>query len=262
MKLNNIKAAFFDMDGTIVSFTTHKISQRDISAIKALRERGVKVFISSGRDEKNIRMVIDGTLEVDGYVSMNGNLNVIGENVISEYFMDEDNVRYIVEASKKLGFALSLFTREGVILNKVDEMVHAVHDNVEVPIPRVASLDEVNLSKVFQMNAYTSRAFDEEHLVPYMKNTVFKRWTDSFADINSASTSKLHGIKDIIARLDIDIEDTISFGDSENDLEMIQGTGASVALGNAMSVIKDAATYITKDCDESGAAQFIEKYLL
>lgn len=262
MKLNNIKAAFFDMDGTIVSFTTHKISDRDISAIKALRERGVKVFISSGREESNIRLVIDGTLEVDGYVSMNGNLNVIGEEVISEYFMDEDNVRYIVEASKKHGFALSLFTREGVILNKVDEMVHAVHDHVEVPIPSVASLDEVDLSKVFQMNSYTTKAFDEEHLVPYMKNAVFKRWHDDFADINSASTSKLHGIKDIIARLGIDIEDTISFGDSENDLEMMQGTGASVALGNAMSIIKDAATYITKDCDESGAAQFIEKYLL
>ena len=37
MKLNNIKAAFFDMDGTIVSFTTHKISDRDIAAINKLR---------------------------------------------------------------------------------------------------------------------------------------------------------------------------------------------------------------------------------
>lgn len=39
MKLNNIKAAFFDMDGTIVSFTTHKISKRDIAAMNKLRKK-------------------------------------------------------------------------------------------------------------------------------------------------------------------------------------------------------------------------------
>lgn len=54
MKLNNIKAAFFDMDGTIVSFTTHKISDKDIAAINKLRESGILVFISSGRDKNNI----------------------------------------------------------------------------------------------------------------------------------------------------------------------------------------------------------------
>lgn len=262
MKLNNIKAAFFDMDGTIVSFTTHKISDKDIAAINKLRESGILVFISSGRDKNNIMKVLDNTLEVDGFVSMNGNLNVIGDEIISEHFMDEDDVRFIVDASKRLNFALSLFTREGVYLNKVDDNVHAVHDYVEVPIPKVADFNKLDLTKIFQMNTYTARAFDDEHLVPYVKNTVFKRWNDDFADINSKKTSKLKGINEIIQKLGIDIKDTISFGDSENDLEMIKGTGVSVAMANAMPVIKNAATYITKDCDESGAAYFIENYIL
>ena len=95
-----------------------------------------------------------------------------------------------------------------------------------------------------------------------MNNSVFKRWNDDFADINSKKTSKLKGINEIIQKLGIDIKDTISFGDSENDLEMMKGTGVSVAMANAMPVIKNAATYITKDCDESGAAYFIENYIL
>lgn len=262
MKLNNIKAAFFDMDGTIVSFTSHTISERDIAAINKLRERGVKVFISSGRDESNIKLVLDKTLEVDGYVAMNGNLNVVNDEAVSKYFMPYDDVKFLVDASDRFGFALSLFTEEGVFLNRIDDRVHAVHDYVEVPMPKVIDFNKIDLSRIFQMNTYTTRAFDEEHLVPYVKNTVFKRWNDDFADINSASTSKLCGIHDIINKLGIDIKDTISFGDSENDLEMIKGTGVSVALGNAMDIIKDAATYITKDCDESGAAHFIENYIL
>ena len=70
------------MDGTIVSFTTHKISDRDIKAINKLRESGILVFISSGRDKNNIMKVLDNTLKVDGFVGMNGNLNVIGDEIV------------------------------------------------------------------------------------------------------------------------------------------------------------------------------------
>ena len=262
MKLKNIKAAFFDMDGTIVSFTTHKNSEKDIAAINKLREKGILVFISTGREKSNIMKVLDNTLEVDGFVGMNGNLNVIGDEIVSEHFMDEDDVRFMVDAAKKFGFALSLFTREGVFLNKADDKVHTVHDHVEVPIPRLASLDGLDLSKIFQMNSYTTRDFDEEHLIPYMKNSVFKRWNNDFADVNSVKTSKLIGINEIIKKLGINIKDTISFGDSENDLEMIKGTGASVAMANASDEVKKHASFTTKSCDEAGAAFFIENYLL
>lgn len=44
-----IKAAFFDIDGTLVSFRTHRIPQSTIHAIAEAKQRGVKIFISTGR---------------------------------------------------------------------------------------------------------------------------------------------------------------------------------------------------------------------
>ena len=44
-----IKAAFFDIDGTLVSFNTHKIPDLSLDALKRLREAGVRLFIASGR---------------------------------------------------------------------------------------------------------------------------------------------------------------------------------------------------------------------
>ena len=44
-----IKAAFFDIDGTLVSFRTHQVPSSTIEAIKQVKERGVKIFISTGR---------------------------------------------------------------------------------------------------------------------------------------------------------------------------------------------------------------------
>lgn len=42
------KAIFFDVDGTLVSFKTHQISPAVRQALQALRERGIKLFLSTG----------------------------------------------------------------------------------------------------------------------------------------------------------------------------------------------------------------------
>ena len=44
-----IQAVFFDVDGTLISFNTHKIPDSTRRALHEMRRRGVKVFIASGR---------------------------------------------------------------------------------------------------------------------------------------------------------------------------------------------------------------------
>ena len=50
---------------------------------------------------------------------------------------------------------------------------------------------------------------------------------------------------------------TISFGDNYNDIDMIKNTKIGVAMRNAIDEVKEIATFITKSCDEDG----IEYYL-
>ena len=47
-----VKAVFFDIDGTLVSFTTHTIPESTRRALQALRQNGVKVFIATGRPNR------------------------------------------------------------------------------------------------------------------------------------------------------------------------------------------------------------------
>ena len=44
-----IKALFFDVDGTLVSFNTHKIPTSTVEALEEAKKRGVKLFIATGR---------------------------------------------------------------------------------------------------------------------------------------------------------------------------------------------------------------------
>ena len=55
----DIKTAFFDIDGTLTSFVTHVVPQSTIDALHALQRNGVKVFICSGRAPSYMGVVLD-----------------------------------------------------------------------------------------------------------------------------------------------------------------------------------------------------------
>ena len=44
-----IKALFFDIDGTLVSFRTHEIPESTVNALEEVKKQGLKVYISTGR---------------------------------------------------------------------------------------------------------------------------------------------------------------------------------------------------------------------
>jgi HAD superfamily hydrolase (TIGR01484 family) len=64
---NRIKAIFFDIDGTLVSFKTHKVPQETKDAIIQLRKQGIKVFVATGRMLPMVKVLDD--IEFDGYVA-------------------------------------------------------------------------------------------------------------------------------------------------------------------------------------------------
>ena len=64
-----IKAIFFDIDGTLVSFNTHRIPDSTRKAIETIKNRGIKVFIATGRHISVINNL--DNIEFDGYITLN-----------------------------------------------------------------------------------------------------------------------------------------------------------------------------------------------
>ena len=65
-----IRAVFFDIDGTLVSFNSHTIPDSTIQAVRRIRQKGVKVFIATGRPLPFVDNL--GSLEYDGIMTVNG----------------------------------------------------------------------------------------------------------------------------------------------------------------------------------------------
>ena len=67
-----IKAAFFDIDGTLLSFKTHLMPQSTKEAIARMREQGILTIISSGRPTYQLPPCI--VTGFDAYLTLNGQL--------------------------------------------------------------------------------------------------------------------------------------------------------------------------------------------
>ena len=77
-------------------------------------------------------------------------------------------------------------------------------------------------------------------------------------EIVSKHTSKGDALITLAKKLNIDIEETISFGDSDNDSSMIKVSGMGVAMGNASEDIKAIADIVTDSNNNDGLAKAIE----
>ena len=81
-----------------------------------------------------------------------------------------------------------------------------------------------------------------------------------FIDINNKGITKGTGIEKLAEFLKIPLEQTLSIGDSINDLSMFERSSVDVAVYNSINDLKVNADIITKSNDNEGVAKFLKKY--
>lgn len=254
-----IKAAFFDIDGTLLSFKTHRVSEGTVRAFGRLHRAGVRTFISSGRP-----MVLIPPMPVsfEGYITMNGGLvqvNDIPAPLRSNPIPEADKQAWL-DFAEKHNIATMLFTASGMMGAQVNEVALRLRDQLEFEMPPMVDISEMRRHEAFQLIAIMTPRCDAE-VGALMPGCRLPRWTEVFTDIVAAGNSKAEGMDAICRHYGISQDDTIAFGDGGNDIEMLQWAGIGVAMGNAAPEVQAAADMVTATVDEEGIEQAIEKII-
>lgn len=255
------KIIFFDIDGTLISNNTQYITPELLSAFRTLREKGIKLCISSGRHISTVHVLgVDKDFTFDSYITLNGNTCFAeGELLFSNPVCPED-VAAAIDFTEKKHLPCAIMEREGIYLNFIDETVKIVFESIHTPPPDVKDIREGLHTDVYQVIPITADKRVVEEMLAGMPHCKVTSWHPFAYDIVDKNGGKARGIEEILRFYGIDISETMAFGDGDNDIEMLQYVAHPIAMGNAEPAVKMCAEYVTSSVDEGGIVAALRHY--
>lgn len=283
--MDNVKAIFLDMDGTIL----HKDNRVDIETVKVisqLRNQGYKVFLATGRAHDEIHYLVPESFEVDGIISSNGTLGVVEEETIFKHSLSYNTVLEIVKRAKQqaIYYEVFPFDRQRIVLKEdkawAEELFEANTPPGKVGESEWTSRKESIVEKVDWEDSIPDSTFSKIYLFSpdYDKITNFRNQLieDEVAlHISVSNSSRFNaetmafevdkgtGIKEMIEHFGIRQEETLVIGDSDNDRAMFAFGHYTVAMKNARPEIQALAKDVTSlTNEENGAAAYLSEHFI
>lgn len=255
-----IEAIFFDIDGTLISFETHKMTEALQNALVKLKENGIKLFIATGRHISEMNE-LEKYPYFDGYITLNG-CYCYNEN--GPYFTspisEKDKLTAIKLASKKI-VPIALIDDSTMTVNYRNDYVIRAATMANVPIPEIQDPNVYLNREVYQLVLYCP-AHEDEVILSQMDSLTASRWHPDFIDVTPKHIAKHIGIQETCRIYHLNIENCMAFGDGGNDIDMLKSVGYGIAMGNSSESVKQAAKETTLSCEEDGIIHTLKKYNL
>lgn len=267
-----VKLFVTDLDGTLL-FPSLQVSERAIAAFRRLHQLGVQCAIATGRPCGGaITCIGEEVLQRLGLphgqpgIYMNGSVVIgkAGEKLHLEYITPQQT-QQVLAVAEQHGWLPRVcgYGESGIFCLEKDKFTMELYEHYGEAAPQVITREvfqntlfcklAVNGSPedVLKIRQILQLAFEGTDLRPV-------RPIPCSVEICPAKVSKAEGLRSLLQHLQLQQEEVFAIGDSENDVEMLEFAGVSVAVGNANAVARDAAKFITCRCDEDAVAKAAE----
>ena len=273
-KKMTIKMIATDMDGTLLDGQGQLDLPRLTTILDELEKRDIRFVVATGNEIPRMRLLLGDLVERMTLVVANG-ARIFEKNQLSmssfwkaglirdalAYFSGHERELQLVVTSERGGFV-----QEGTefpLIEKVmtKEMAQLFHKRMNF----VPSLQNYPFDKVLKMSMMVEEAAAAEHA--RLINQHFAGRLSAVAsgygaiDILQDGMHKAWGLQQLMAKWQIQSSEIMAFGDSENDIEMLELAGISYAMENGDERVKEVADHLAPANTEAGVLQVLEQFL-
>ncbi|MDU5510127.1 sugar-phosphatase [Enterococcus gilvus] len=268
----SIKLVAIDLDGTLLN-DHHEINQPVVASIKAAREAGIYVVLSTGRPLSGTRAQLEvlGLNQLDDYIITYNGALVLNTNtwdVVAEHNLTREDYLEIDCLARSLDVHLHLADKESMYTANRDISPYTILESYLVNMPLHYRTPEEIAKNVLAVKMMMiddpeilGEAFKKIPKELFEKYTIV-RSTPYFIEVLNANASKGMALKELSEHLGLEPSEVMAIGDAENDLSMIEFAGTGVAMGNASETVKGAADYTVATNLEDGVKEAFERWVL
>ena len=269
-----IKLIATDMDGTLLDPKGQVDLPRLEKILDQLEERGIRFVIATGNEIHRVKQLLGHLTERVVLIVANGARIFEGNQLLQAQTWDDDMVNRALEFFKgrecQDQFVVTSmnggFVKEGTVFTQLENFM--TPEMIELFYQRMNFVEELE-SHLFGGVLKMSLVVGEERSDAVLEeiNQLFNGHVQAVSsgygciDILQAGIHKAWGLQELLKRWDIKAEEIMAFGDSENDVEMLQLAGIAYAMENADDKAKAVATDFAPSNSQAGVYQVLEDWL-
>lgn len=268
------KLIALDLDHTTLR-EDRSLSPANAAALARAAAKGVHVVVASGRAFHTISPEVLAIPGVRYVISGNGSAqwDNRGKRCLESYVLPDDQVETIVKALGNILFEVMMdgtpYAPDYYVADPVayggNPRSKAFVQATRHPVSDIAAFALEHKGNINWIQSYPGAGL--------IKDTLWARLEKETNGVRIAAAlpkllefynphcSKRSGLEFFCRYLGVDPENTVTFGDGDNDREMMEFSGRSVAVGNAVEELKQAASFVTLNSWDDGVAYAIERYL-
>ena len=239
--MKNIQLIASDIDGTLLLNGSQAIDSEIFNLIHKLQQKGILFMAASGREYTNLRNLFSPVADDIAYLCLNGCLTFYKGECISKEVMDAELARKLITTIQNDSDAEVLVSGEKTcyitpknqsyykhLTNTVKNHVTIVDDLLNIPEPytKISAYFKDGANKHYQ---HYADLFDMDITVQIGG----KCWLDC----TPKGVNKSTGFLKLLAHLNISAENTVMFGDNDNDKQILQACGHPISMKTAVSSI-------------------------
>jgi Cof subfamily protein (haloacid dehalogenase superfamily) len=240
---------------------------RTLAAIAAARAANIHVLIVTGRMFQSVRRYALAAGITDPVVCYQG--AVVADPATGEFLrhvpMPEPEAREVIEAVDALGYAILAYVDDELYVAREtpesDAYAGFQHLTVHVVGDLLDWLPKAPTKLVAVGDPHALDGLEVEMKARFDGRLYISKSLPHFLEFAGPSVNKGSGLDFAAGRLGFSREQAVSFGDGENDVELLEWAGFGVAVANAHPKVLSVADFVCPSVDEEGVAQVIEASL-
>lgn len=254
----NNRMLLFDVDGTLLS-SDNSLSPITLYFINICKSKGYLIGILTARSRSKKNLCLLEKLPYDFIAFYNG-----AKIYVKDYLV-ENNVLPFKETFSMLqkldndfpGIVIDIHQEPWNFSNTCGEIYHMWTNNKKVCT--LNKLPKYDIQRIRLKSEMLITIPFQNYLV-YQSKLYYTRYNDAI--IVHKKANKGYATKKAAKIFDIPLSQVIAFGDDVTDIDMLKIVGTSVAMGNAIPILKKASKYVTETNDKDGVALWIKEHLL
>lgn len=267
-KKEMIRLVASDIDGTLIKDSTPDLYPEMVGALKQMAKRGIIFCAASGRQYQSIRNVFRDVDEDIVFIAENGAQIRYQERDIRVTPMKREDVEGIIRQYREYEGICDVMvsTPDGCLLesrNKafIDLLAYGYRNKFTLVDDVLKEDAEIIKIALYQKDSI--RELGEGMLIPrWEKRVKVCMAGEEWVDFMDASVDKGKALSFIQDYFHISKEETMAFGDNNNDIGMMEAAGESYAVENAREGVKAAAKHICPSYLEKGVYHVLKDLIL